>query len=129
MEDKEHDWFDRSSKEWLYKHWDKQSKKGNNFANGLIKTKDDNAVQSIKKRYLAIQGDNPVVANEEGTKHRLFTLTEIKRLFELPDSFKLNCSKTTAGEILGQGVIVGLFKKIISALNLQPLKQYELNLW
>jgi DNA (cytosine-5)-methyltransferase 1 len=113
----DHDWFDKESKAWLYNHWEKQSKKGNNFAKGLIKSSFDKNIQALKKRYFAGQGDNPVIAHPTNPeKHRWLTITEFRRLFEVPDSYKLGCPKTTLGEILGQGVVVGLFKQIIEAV-------------
>ena len=117
-----HDWFNRDSKKWLYDHWDRQTEKGNNFANGLIITdcKNTNSVRAIKKRYFAQQGDNPVIASEDKMSHRWFTLTEVKRLFNLPDDYKLNSSsKTIIGEGLGQGVVIGLFTQIIKSINLK----------
>jgi DNA (cytosine-5)-methyltransferase 1 len=120
---REHDWFDRNceNKKWLYSHWDKQTAKGNNFANGLIKKGSDTNVQAIKKRYFAGQGDNPVLVNESGTKHRWFTLKEVQRMFELPEDYILNVPKTIAGEILGQGVVVGLFKQVIMNINTEVI--------
>jgi hypothetical protein len=47
---------------------------------------------------------------------RWMTLAEVRRLHGVPDSYYLGEeSKTTAGEILGQGVIVSFFQKIIAA--------------
>jgi DNA (cytosine-5)-methyltransferase 1 len=121
----EHDWFSRKteSKSWLYSHWDKQMKKGNGFTKGLIKSSEDNSIQTLKKRYLAGQGDSPVLAHEGNTnidvedhKHRWFTLNEITRLFEVNPDYILDVPKTIAGEILGQGVIVGLFKQVIDMI-------------
>jgi hypothetical protein len=44
------------------------------------------------------------------------TLAEVRRLHGVPDSYYLGEeSKTRAGEILGQGVIVSFFQKIIAA--------------
>ena len=91
--------------------------KGNNFSSGLIKRGDEQSIGAIKKRYLSGQGDSPVIANHDGSKHRWLTLSEIRRLFELPDSYILNICKTTAGEILGQGVVIGLFAQVIKSIS------------
>ncbi|NQZ59894.1 MAG: DNA cytosine methyltransferase [Lentisphaeraceae bacterium] len=113
-----HNWFDRSTKEWLYKHWDKCELKGNNFAKGLIKNEDSSHLQAVKRRYFAQQGDSPLVASEDNKKNRWFTLFEVRRLFDLPDDYLfLNVPKTIIGEILGQGVVIGLFKKVIECIN------------
>jgi DNA (cytosine-5)-methyltransferase 1 len=110
----EGEWFSRATKGWLYDHWDRQTEKGNGFSAQVV-TADSRSVGTIKKRYLAQQGDNPVLAHptEEG-KHRFFTLSEIKRLFGLPDSYILGDSKTSAGEICGQGVVVSTMAQIIA---------------
>ena len=44
------------------------------------------------------------------------TLAEVRRLHGVPESYYLGEeSKTRAGEVLGQGVIVSFFQKIIAA--------------
>lgn len=44
------------------------------------------------------------------------TVAEVRRLHGVPDSYYLGEeSKTRAGEVLGQGVIVSFFQKIIAA--------------
>jgi len=47
------------------------------------------------------------------------TLNEVKKIMGLPDDFELGPSKTTAGEAMGQGVLVNTFKKIIQAVTHQ----------
>jgi len=108
------EWFDETSKKWLFEHWERQTLKGNNFAKNLILNSDMTKVQAIKKRYFAGQGDNPVVAHPtDNSLYRWFTLDEVKKLFTLDDDFKLLQSKTTNGEALGQGVVSQLFDNII----------------
>lgn len=110
-----HEWFDRTTKSWLYEHWDKQAAKGNGFPSQIV-TADSTSVGTIKKRYFAQQGDNPVVAHptKPGT-HRWFTLSEVRRLHGIPDHYVLPEAKTVAGEVIGQGVHVSLFQRIIEA--------------
>ncbi len=104
-------------KPWLYDHWDKQTAKGNGFQPPVIMPSDTSCV-TIKKRYFAGQGDNPVVGHpKDSSIHRWLTLTEVKRLHGLPDDYDLGTSKTTAGEIMGQGVLVGLFKQVFEKLH------------
>lgn len=110
------EWFDRTSKAWMFNHWDRQTAKGNGFASQIV-TAESTSVGTIKKRYLAGQGDNPVLAHptKEGV-YRMFTLAEIKRLAALRDDYYLGESKTTAGEVIGQGIIVSTMREVI-ALN------------
>lgn len=113
LDQEPHEWFDRSTKPWLYEHWERQAAKGNGFPSQIVSA-DSTSVGTIKKRYFAGQGDNPVLAHPEkhGT-HRWFTLNEVKRLHGIKDSYDLGAAKTTAGEVIGQGVHVDLFRQII----------------
>lgn len=110
------EWWDRSTKAWVFDHWDKQTAKGNNFASQQITADSDN-VQAITKRYFAQQGGNPVVKHpfKEGT-FRWLTPKEVSRIMGLPDDYYLGSTKTNAGEILGQGVLVKVFKKVIQSM-------------
>lgn len=106
-------WFTRETKPWLFEHWDKQTAKGNGFASQQL-TEETVRVQAISKRYFAGQGDCPVVKHptEPGT-FRWLTVNEVKRLHGLPDDYYLGEAKTTAGEVLGQGVVVSTFEKVV----------------
>jgi len=109
-------YFTAETKPWLINHWNTQIAKGNGFASTQI-SDDSTSVPCITKRYLAGQGTGAVV------KHmiidncwRWLTLNEIRKLHRIPDSYQLSdSSKTLSGEIIGQGVIVSLFTKIIEA--------------
>lgn len=116
FEDIDHKWFDRNSKSWLFNHWDKQTAKGNGFASQIYTAEDDH-IGTIKKRYFAQQGDNPVIKHPslEGT-YRWLTLNEVKRLHGIPDDYYLGNSITRAGEVIGQGVVVDLFKNVIESV-------------
>jgi DNA (cytosine-5)-methyltransferase 1 len=107
-------WF--GDDHWAPKHWAKQSAKGNGFAPPVL-TADCTAVPTIKKRYFAGQGDNPVVAHPR-KKHtyRWLTVSEVARIMGLPDGYELGQTKTHAGEVLGQGVEVGTFSRIIASV-------------
>lgn len=109
-------WFTRESKNWLYKHWDKQTAKGNGFASSVI-TPDTRTIGTIKKRYFSQQGDNPVVKHpSHKDKHRWLTISEVKRITGLPENYDLGEFKTRAGEIMGQGVPVKTFATIIRSI-------------
>jgi DNA (cytosine-5)-methyltransferase 1 len=109
-------YFTAETKPWLINHWNTQIAKGNGFASTQI-SDDSTSVPCITKRYLAGQGTGAVV------KHmiidncwRWLTLNEIRKLHRIPDSYQLSdSSKTLSGEIIGQGVIVSIFTKIIEA--------------
>ncbi|MEI8198046.1 MAG: DNA cytosine methyltransferase, partial [Phycisphaerae bacterium] len=109
------EWFNRVSKPWVFNHWETQTAKGNGFAPPIL-TAQDSKVPTIKKRYFAGQGDNPVVGHPTIPGNcRWLTINEVKRIQGLPQEFILPASKTTAREIMGQGVVVSLFRKIIKA--------------
>jgi DNA (cytosine-5)-methyltransferase 1 len=116
-EDPRCEWFTKETKPWLFDHWDRQTAKGNGFASQQI-TGDTEAVQAITKRYFAQQGDNPVVKDErEGREgwFRWLTIDEVKLIMGLPEDYDLGTAKTTAGEVMGQGVLVNTFARIIQA--------------
>jgi DNA (cytosine-5)-methyltransferase 1 len=112
------EWFDRKTptKRWLFDHWQKQTTKGNGFASQLIHYT-DRTIGTIKKRYFAGQGDNPVVVHpNDSDRYRWLTITEVKLIMALPDGYDLGESKTTAGEAMGQGVEVSSFSQIICSV-------------
>jgi site-specific DNA-cytosine methylase len=112
-EDYRCEWFTRETKAWLFEHWEKEEAKGNNFQSQII-TVDTAYCSAITKRYFAQQGSNPVVAHpEEEGVYRWLTLVEVKRLMGLPDDYDLGNTKTLAGEVMGQGVLVKVFQKVI----------------
>ena len=113
VNDPECEWFNRETKGWVFDHWENQKAKGNNFQSQVI-TKDSKSVQAITRRYFAQQAGNPVVGHPLSNElFRWLTLTEVKRIMGLPDSYDLGDTKTFAGEVMGQGVLVDLFKQVI----------------
>jgi site-specific DNA-cytosine methylase len=107
-------WF--GLEHWAPKHWAKQSAKGNGFAAPSIDAM-STSVPTLKKRYYAGQGDNFVVAHPRlKDTWRWLTLTEGRRLMGVPDTYDLGTTKTIAGEVLGQGVDVTMFKKVIASV-------------
>ena len=109
-------WFNRQTKPWLYEHWDNQTARGNGFEPPKLMA-DDISCPTIKKRYFAGQGDNPVVQHPRKSDcHRWLILDEVRRLMGLPDDYDLGAAKTTAGEVLGQGVQVETFARIIRSV-------------
>jgi len=109
-------WFNRQTKPWLYEHWERQTSRGNGFEPPRL-TAQHTSCPTIKKRYFAGQGDNPVVQHpRKDDHHRWLTLTEVRRLMDLPEDYQLGDSLTTAGEVLGQGVHVQTFARIIQSV-------------
>jgi DNA (cytosine-5)-methyltransferase 1 len=109
-------WFDRTTKPWLYEHWERQTAKGNGFQPPQL-TATDTLCPTIKKRYFAGQGDNVVVRHpHQPDHHRWLTLAEVQRLMGLPEDYDLGDAMTTAGEVLGQGVQVETFTQIIRSV-------------
>jgi len=47
---------------------------------------------------------------------RWLTLNEVKKLHGIPENYYLGSSKTGAGEVIGQGVVVDMFQKIIESI-------------
>jgi len=118
LEDGEHAWFDRDTKGWLFSHWEKQAAKGNRFFEGRqVLDAETRRVPCVSKRYFAQQGDGVVVKHPTRPGvFRWLTLNEVKRLMGLDDDYDLGDAKTRAGEVLGQGVHVGLFRRVIEAV-------------
>ena len=109
-------YFTPEQKPWLFKHWQTQTAKGNGFAPPQL-TNQSTRVPVIRRRYLAQQGDGVVVKHPTREAYRWLSLAEIRRIHAVPGSYVLDeeQSLTRAGEIIGQGVIVSFFQKIISA--------------
>jgi DNA (cytosine-5)-methyltransferase 1 len=109
-------YFTAITKPWLVNHWNTQIAKGNGFASAQL-SDESTSVPCISKRYMAGQGTGAVVKNKTHENcWRWLTLNEIRKLHQIPDSYQLSdTSKTLSGEIIGQGVIVSFFQKIIEA--------------
>jgi len=117
-----YDWFNAETKPWLFDHWAKQTARGNGFASQVV-TAESRSVGTIKKRYFAQQGDNPVVGHPTMPGvYRWLTLSEVRRLHGVPDHYDLGPAVTTAGEVIGQGVIVPLFRRVIESVTGRAVK-------
>lgn len=114
LEDK---YFTPETKSWLTNHWSNQAAKGNGFTSAQLDDQ-STSVPCISKRYMAGQGTGAVVKHRERNQTwRWLTLNEIRKLHSVPESYYLgeDQSVTRAGEVIGQGVIVSFFEKIIAA--------------
>jgi len=110
------EWFDRTSKPWVFAHWDRQRAKGNGFTEGRVLTADTTRVPCLSKRYLNGQGDGVVVAHPtKPDTYRWLTLGEIRTLHGVPEHYQLPGAKTVAGEVLGQAVVVPVWRDLILA--------------
>lgn len=83
-------------------------------------------IGAVKKTYHKVQPENPYVAHPAnrgtpqapapGDRYRMLTVDEIKRLHGVPDDYQLPESYRDAVEVLGQGVVVDAFQKVIAQL-------------
>lgn len=112
----EDQYFTADTKPWLVNHWNTQLAKGNGFASAQL-SDESTSVPCISKRYMAGQGTGAVVKHRTRPDcWRWLTLKEIRKLHQIPETYLLSDdSKTLSGEVIGQGVIVSLFQKIIEA--------------
>lgn len=109
-------WFDAASKSWLFDHWAKQEAKGNNFSNQKFSAESPR-IGAVGKRYFSQQGDGVVIKHpSRPDTYRWLTLSEVKKLHGVPAGYYLGESKTEAGEVLGQGVVVTVFEKVIRSV-------------
>lgn len=108
-------WWDETSKPWIFAHWKKQLAKGNFFVSQVLDAA-TTRVSAITKRYFSGQGDGAVVAHPtRPDTYRWLTLGEVKALHGLPKDYYLGTAKCAAGEVMGQGVVVGTFAKVLTA--------------
>ena len=91
---------------------------GSIFSGGGLMDQAARELPAITKRYFNGQGGQPVVAHPERPEAvRWLTVGEVKRLMGLPDHYWLPPQKTLAGKVLGQGVLVDVFRRIVGALD------------
>jgi hypothetical protein len=112
----ESQYFTPEQKPWLFRHWEAQTQKGNGFAPPQLSDQ-STRVPVVRRRYFAQQGDGVVVKHKTREAYRWLSLAEVRRIHAVPDTYFLDeeQSLTRAGEVIGQGVIVSFFQKIISA--------------
>jgi DNA (cytosine-5)-methyltransferase 1 len=119
-------WWDRDSKPWIFRHWDRQKAKGNGFSSRKL-TGAESRVPCISKRYLSGQGDGAVVCHPTlPNTYRWLTLIELRRLHGIGDDYVLPEAKTRAGEVIGQAVVIPMFEKVIRCVARQPSAQLTL---
>jgi site-specific DNA-cytosine methylase len=113
----ESQYFTPAEKPWLFQHWETQTRKGNGFAPPQLSLQ-STRVPVLRRRYFAQQGDGVVVKHPTREAYRWLSLAEARRIHGVPDTYFLDeeHSLTRAGEVIGQGVIVSFFQKILSAL-------------
>lgn len=114
-------WFDKKSLPWFFKLWDEHKAKYEKTGNGSympqVITKDSTSIAAITSGYYKVQLNNPIVKHptKKGT-YRLLIPSELKKLFNVPESFFTGKARMTSGQVLGQGVIVNVFSKIIGEM-------------
>jgi DNA (cytosine-5)-methyltransferase 1 len=116
------EWFDESTKPWFFRHAQRHRERGNGFGNVLEIRTTDLFCPTITKRYFALRGGSPVAVHprQEGV-YRFLTIPEVVALTGLPEDYVLPESKTIAGEIMGQGVLVGFFRRIFETVRRQEV--------
>ena len=109
-------YFTAETKPWLINHWTSQLAKGNGFTSAQL-SDETQSIPCISKRYMAGQGTGAVVKHRTlPNTWRWLTLNELRKLHRIPDTYELSDdSNILSGEVIGQGVIVSLFRKIIEA--------------
>ena len=109
-------YFTAETKPWLINHWTSQLAKGNGFTSAQL-SDETQSIPCISKRYMAGQGTGAVVKHRTlPNTWRWLTLNELRKLHRIPDTYELSDdSQILSGEVIGQGVIVSLFRKIIEA--------------
>ena len=110
-------WFDRTTKPWIFDTWESQRKRGNGFFARPL-SPESQIIPTIKRGYLGYNHpDAPVLRHPtKPDTFRWLSLTEVRRLHGVPDDFIVGDEKSRrlAGEVIGQGVLVRLFKHIIA---------------
>jgi len=111
----EDDYFTADTKPWLTNHWERQTAKGNGFTSQQIENQ-TKSITVINARYFSQQGTGAVVKHpSKPNTWRWLSLNEVRKLHKVPEKYSLPAAKTTAGETIGQGVIISFFEKIILA--------------
>lgn len=86
--------------------------RGNNFKMARTHVT-DTVVKTITKGYYKNRLTDPILVNPNNpNQYSFFTPRELARINGLPDNFILPETKTTAGEIIGQGVAYDMFYSI-----------------
>lgn len=103
--------------------------KGNGFKMGAV-LPDSNLVPTITKGIYKCRLTDPILVNPVNTNElSWFTPRELARINGLPESFILPESKTTAGEIIGQGVCYNVFyelgKAMVAMFQKEPKQEQE----
>lgn len=117
--DPECNWFTKLEKPHMF------SQKDGKFQPQII-TRDTESIQGITRRYQAFQKQNPLVKHSTEEKFRLLTISETRKLMGVPVDYKLPEGKILSGEILGQGVLVNVFKLFAKTLRnktVEPIKK------
>lgn len=75
-----------------------KAEKGNSWANRSIAktfvTPDATELQTIPKRYRSQSCSNSYVLSDDGEHFRFLTISELRRIFSVPDWFELSCDLT-----------------------------------
>jgi site-specific DNA-cytosine methylase len=107
-------WWDRTTKAWVFRVNERNQAKGSGFGFQVV-TPESTSMGTITSQYGETKNDQPVVAHPtKKDTYRFFTLSEGRRLFGLPLSYRLPEAKTVAWRLLGQAVHIPTFAAIIA---------------
>ena len=111
----ERDWMDESSPTvaTMLRRAKEHKAKGNGFAMGRVGL-DSMIVPTITRGYARRRLTDPIL--EVAGRYSMFTPRELARLNGLDDDFVLPSVKTTACEIVGQGVVASIFSDVALSL-------------
>lgn len=120
------DILEEDASEWLHEgnsqtirtfksHVEKQKAKGNCFRMETVQEW-STKVPTITRGYYKFKTTNPVLKNGDKDEYRFFTPRELARIHGLPDSFQIPSAKSTAGEIVGQGVVYEVFHTVAQSV-------------
>lgn len=96
-------------------HVEKQKAKGNCFRMETVQAW-STKVPTITRGYYKFKTTNPILKNGDRDEYRFFTKRELARIHGLPDDFILPEAKSTAGEIVGQGVVYEVFNTVAKSV-------------
>jgi DNA (cytosine-5)-methyltransferase 1 len=106
-------WWGRAEKAWIFEVNERNAAKGSGFGFQVVRP-ESTSMGTLTAEYGETKNDQPVVAHPtKPDTYRFFTLTEGRKLFGLPEHYRLPEAKTVAWRLLGQAVYIPLFVAVI----------------
>jgi DNA (cytosine-5)-methyltransferase 1 len=108
--------------EYLKKHKENSTKKGNGFGFGLIDTDNDKITRTMSARYY--KDGSEILIKQKNKNPRRLTPIEARKLFGYPDNFIIPVSDCQAYKQFGNTVVVPTVKHTAQRI-LDTVKEYE----